>query len=72
MPSEHARLSASAAERWIHCPGSIKLTEDLKYWTNTQNSEIYIWTFSKGNGISSINFDQDQRARAFVAFKLNY
>ena len=49
-----------------------KLTEDLKYWTNTQNSEIYIWTFSKGNGISSINFDQDQRARAFVAFKLNY
>ena len=49
-----------------------KLKENLKYWTNTQNSEIYIWTFSKGNGISSINFDQDQRARAFVAFKLNY
>ena len=49
-----------------------KLKEDLKYWTNTQNSEIYVWTFSKGNGISSINFDQDQRARAFVAFKPNY
>ena len=30
MPSEHARLSASAADRWIHCPGSIKLAEDLK------------------------------------------
>ena len=30
MPSSHARLSASAAERWMHCPGSITLTERLK------------------------------------------
>ena len=29
MPSSHARLSASAAARWINCPGSIKLAEDL-------------------------------------------
>lgn len=29
MPSSHARLSASAASRWINCPGSIKLAEDL-------------------------------------------
>lgn len=28
MPSSHARLSASAASRWINCPGSIKLAED--------------------------------------------
>lgn len=29
MPNSHARLSASAADRWIHCPGSITLTEEL-------------------------------------------
>ena len=29
MPSSHARLSASAADRWMHCPGSITLTEQL-------------------------------------------
>lgn len=27
MPADHARLSPSAAERWIHCPGSIRLAE---------------------------------------------
>lgn len=29
MPSSHARLSASAASRWLNCPGSIKLAEEL-------------------------------------------
>ena len=29
MPNSHARLSASAADRWIHCPGSITLAEQL-------------------------------------------
>jgi len=29
MPSSHARLSASAASRWINCPGSIRLAEEL-------------------------------------------
>lgn len=27
MPSEHAKLSASGAYRWINCPGSIRLSE---------------------------------------------
>jgi len=27
MSGQHARLSASAAHRWLHCPGSIKLSE---------------------------------------------
>ena len=27
MPSKHARLSASAANRWMHCPGSVKLSD---------------------------------------------
>lgn len=29
MPSDHARLAPSAAERWIHCPGSVRISEDL-------------------------------------------
>lgn len=27
MPDQHARLNPSGAERWIHCPGSIRLSE---------------------------------------------
>lgn len=27
MPSEHALLSASDADRWIHCPRSVRLTQ---------------------------------------------
>lgn len=27
MPSEHAKLSASSASRWINCPGSVALSE---------------------------------------------
>jgi len=29
MNAAHARLSASAAERWMNCPGSVKLAEGL-------------------------------------------
>ena len=27
MPSKHARCSASAAHRWINCPGSVALSD---------------------------------------------
>lgn len=37
MPSSHARLSASAASRWLNCPGSIKLAEEL-HLPNTSSS----------------------------------
>ena len=30
MPSEHALLSASDADRWIHCPRSVRLTQSFK------------------------------------------
>lgn len=29
MPDQHALLSASAAERWMNCPGSVAATKDL-------------------------------------------
>lgn len=29
MPSKHARLSPSAAARWINCPGSVRLSEQV-------------------------------------------
>jgi Protein of unknown function (DUF2800) len=28
-PTTHARLSASGAERWLNCPGSVKLSESM-------------------------------------------
>ncbi|MBR0575709.1 DUF2800 domain-containing protein [Proteiniclasticum sp. BAD-10] len=30
MPGQHALLSASAAHRWMHCPPSARLTEDIE------------------------------------------
>ena len=30
MPSVHSRFPASASARWIHCPGSIRLSEQVK------------------------------------------
>ena len=30
MPDEHARLSPSAASRWISCPASVRLLEGLE------------------------------------------
>lgn len=30
MPGKHALLSASAAHRWMHCPPSARLTEDME------------------------------------------
>ena len=30
MPSKHARCSASAAYRWINCPGSVALSDQCQ------------------------------------------
>ena len=39
MPSAHARLSASSAERWIHCPGSVAVSERLPAQPTTDYAE---------------------------------
>ena len=38
MPSEHALLNPSAAERWKNCPGSVKLSKDLPPSADTKYS----------------------------------
>lgn len=38
MPGKHARLSASSAHRWIHCPGSVELSAP---YVDTDESTVY-------------------------------
>lgn len=38
-PREHALLSASSANRWLHCPPSVRLTEDLPEKANQYMAE---------------------------------
>ena len=30
MPTQHALLSASSSNRWIHCPPSVRLSENFE------------------------------------------
>ena len=39
MPDQHAKLSPSSAERWIHCPGSIRLSEGIPDQTSPYAEE---------------------------------
>lgn len=39
MPDKHAVLSASAAERWMNCPGSVTATKDLPGTTSVYAEE---------------------------------
>ena len=39
MPSKHARLSPSAAERWMHCPRSVALSEQFPNETSPAAEE---------------------------------
>lgn len=39
MPDKHALLSASAAERWMNCPGSVSATKDLPATTSVYAEE---------------------------------
>ena len=39
MPEVHALLSASAAERWMNCPGSVAATKDLPSSTSVYAEE---------------------------------
>ena len=36
---DHAVISPSAADRWIHCPGSVALTKDLEDKGSTYAAE---------------------------------
>lgn len=38
-PKDHALLSASGADRWIHCPGSVALTKDMPDERTSYNEE---------------------------------
>ena len=34
MPTQHALLSASSSNRWIHCPPSVRLSEQFENKTS--------------------------------------
>lgn len=38
-PTKHALLSASSADRWLHCPGSVRLTENMEDQSSTYAEE---------------------------------
>ena len=39
MPKQHALLSPSSSERWLHCPRSARLCEDMADTTSSYASE---------------------------------
>ena len=39
MPNQHALLSPSSSERWLHCPRSARLCEDMADTTSSFASE---------------------------------
>ena len=39
MPNQHALLSPSSSERWLHCPRSARLCEDMADTTSSYASE---------------------------------
>ena len=54
MPDKHARLSASASDRWIHCPASVHLSEE--YGPKEEETSIYA--------------EEGTRAHALAEYKL--
>ena len=43
MPSKHARLNPSSAERWINCPGSVALSEQCPAPSGNSYTEEGTW-----------------------------
>ena len=39
MPNQHALLSPSSSERWLHCPKSVRLSEQFEDTTSVYASE---------------------------------
>lgn len=55
MPDKHARLSASASDRWMHCPASVHLCEE--YGPKKEETSAYA--------------EEGTRAHALAEWKLN-
>lgn len=50
--TEHARLSPSSAERWLQCPGSVRLTSQIE--TGSHNDSLYAWEGTLAHRVAEI------------------
>lgn len=65
-PEKHALLGASSAHRWLHCPGSARLTENMP-----DNTSIYAEAGRLAHEIAELKarqyFIENQPKRTFNA-----
>jgi hypothetical protein len=66
-PTTHARLSASSAERWLNCPGSIKLSESMTQ--ARRGTSVYA---DRGTALHTVSeqFFRDQRVKLDVGERI--
>lgn len=75
MPSQHAKLSPSAAERWIQCPASIRMEEKVPPEPESEYAAEGTAAHSLGEIKASLEFglcDADTAGRARAAWEEEY
>ena len=60
----HARLSPSAADRWMVCPGSVRLTEGMQ-----ETSSVYADEGTAAHNIRALCLELDLDAHHFIGYR---